>query len=228
MPCLLVPTIILTHRKFLAHPQLPLITPAITQSPRRKRLMSLPRHGAFMNLNPTKNFLLVIAILTGPFSTATLSGRHVPMAGELAKTTPLAHVATIASLLRNLFSPATHHRLKSTLLNPLPVLPVPTSAAIGLSCSAYAECVIPPIYLSALTRGWTPLLMVCLVPLPPREHQAHRRDDSLLDRFTRGGRGDTSPTSPVEPYVYVEDRTKELPPTPDDSAVYRYPDGPSS
>ena len=68
--------------------------------------------------------------------------------------------------------------------------------------------------------------MVCLVPLLPREHRAHRRDDSLLDRFTRGGRGDTSPTSP-EPYVYVEDRTKELPPTPD-SAVYRYPDGPSS
>jgi hypothetical protein len=54
-----------------------------------------------------------------------------------------------------------------------------------------------------------------------------RMDTPTYDRFNRGGRGDTSPTSPVEPYVYVEDRFKELPPTPD-SAVYRYPDGPSS
>ncbi|KAI0274714.1 hypothetical protein BC834DRAFT_849266 [Gloeopeniophorella convolvens] len=33
-------------------------------------------------------------------------------------------------------------------------------------------------------------------------------------RFTRNGRGDTSPTSPMEPYVYVDDRAKDLPTTP--------------
>ncbi|KAI0304818.1 hypothetical protein BC826DRAFT_1100598 [Russula brevipes] len=42
---------------------------------------------------------------------------------------------------------------------------------------------------------------------------AHRRANLLLGRFTRGGRGDTSPTAP-EPYVYVDDRAKELPPAP--------------
>jgi hypothetical protein len=56
--------------------------------------------------------------------------------------------------------------------------------------------------------------------------QAHPRGDSFLGRFTRG-RGDTSPASPVEPYIYVDDRTKELPPTPV-SSVNRYSDGPSS
>lgn len=43
------------------------------------------------------------------------------------------------------------------------------------------------------------------------QHPAHRHRDSFLGRFTRGGRGDTSP---VEPYIYVDDRAKELPPTP--------------
>lgn len=57
--------------------------------------------------------------------------------------------------------------------------------------------------------------------------QAHRRGESILGRFTRGGRGDTSPASPVEPYVYVDDRSKELPATPT-SPVDRYSDGPSS
>jgi hypothetical protein len=56
--------------------------------------------------------------------------------------------------------------------------------------------------------------------------QAHRRGDSFLGRFTRG-RGDALPASPVEPYVYVDDRTKELPPTPV-SPINRYSDGPSS
>ena len=40
---------------------------------------------------------------------------------------------------------------------------------------------------------------------------AHHYRDSLLGRFTRSGRGDTSP---VEPYIYIDDRAKELPPTP--------------
>ncbi|KAI9462492.1 hypothetical protein BJY52DRAFT_1257264 [Lactarius psammicola] len=40
---------------------------------------------------------------------------------------------------------------------------------------------------------------------------AHRYRDSLLGRFTRSGRGDTSP---VEPYIYIDDRAKELPATP--------------
>ncbi|KAH8977276.1 hypothetical protein EDB92DRAFT_2008462 [Lactarius akahatsu] len=53
-------------------------------------------------------------------------------------------------------------------------------------------------------------------------HPAHRHRDSLLGRFTRGGRGDTSP---VEPYVYIEDRAKELPPTPSSPGVGGYFDG---
>ena len=53
-------------------------------------------------------------------------------------------------------------------------------------------------------------------PSPTSSTESHRRPshrhrDSFLGRFTRSGRGDTSP---VEPYVYIEDRTKELPPTP--------------
>ncbi|KAF8269360.1 Pal1 cell morphology protein-domain-containing protein [Lactarius quietus] len=40
---------------------------------------------------------------------------------------------------------------------------------------------------------------------------AHRNRDSFLGRFTRGGRGSTSP---VEQYTYINDRAKELPPTP--------------
>jgi hypothetical protein len=59
-------------------------------------------------------------------------------------------------------------------------------------------------------------------------HQAHRRGDSLLGRFTRGGRGDTSPASPGEPYVYVENRSKELPPTPTSTAYRSYSEGPGS
>jgi hypothetical protein len=56
---------------------------------------------------------------------------------------------------------------------------------------------------------------------------AHRRGESILGRFTRGGRGDTSPASPVEPYAYVDNRTKDLP-DPPTSPVNRYSDGPSS
>ena len=56
---------------------------------------------------------------------------------------------------------------------------------------------------------------------------AHRRGESILGRFTRGGRGDTSPASPVEPYAYVENRTKDLP-EPPTSPANRYSDGPSS
>lgn len=59
-----------------------------------------------------------------------------------------------------------------------------------------------------------------------RERPAQRRGDSLLGRFTRGGRGNTSPPAPVEPYVY-DDRAKELPATPR-SPADPYSDGPSS
>lgn len=53
---------------------------------------------------------------------------------------------------------------------------------------------------------------------------AHRNRDSPSGRFTRSGRGDTSP---VEPYVYVDDRAKELPPTPG-SPVGGYFDSPTT
>jgi hypothetical protein len=47
-------------------------------------------------------------------------------------------------------------------------------------------------------------------------HSAYRPRDSLLGRFVRQGRGDSSPTTPVEPYVYVRggDVAKDLPATP--------------
>ncbi|KAH9004377.1 Pal1 cell morphology protein-domain-containing protein [Lactarius hatsudake] len=48
------------------------------------------------------------------------------------------------------------------------------------------------------------------------------RDAPTDGRFTRSGRGDTSP---VEPYVYIEDRAKELPPTPSSPGVGGYFDG---
>lgn len=50
------------------------------------------------------------------------------------------------------------------------------------------------------------------------------RDAPTDGRFTRGGRGDTSP---VEPYIYVDDRAKELPPTPG-SPIGGYFDGANS
>lgn len=62
LPLLLM--IHLTPRIFLAPPQQPLITPPITPSPRRKRWMSLPKHGVCMNLNPTRNFPPVAVTMT--------------------------------------------------------------------------------------------------------------------------------------------------------------------
>src|SRR5216684_9383304 len=64
---LLLPLLLMIHptpRRFLAPPQQPLITTPITRNPRRKRLMLLPKHGVSMNLNPTRNFLLVAVTLT--------------------------------------------------------------------------------------------------------------------------------------------------------------------
>src|SRR6266850_40683 len=161
---LLLPTTILTRRSFLAPPQPPLITALITPNLRKKRLTPLPRHGVFTSLNPMKNFLLVVATLTA-LPMVTQLKRHVPMAGELAKTSPLAHVAPIASLPHNPFSSATDQSL-STPPNPLLVLAGPIWAAIGLSYSAYVECVTHPMYLLALMRVWTPVQMVCLLPPP--------------------------------------------------------------
>jgi len=57
-----------------------------------------------------------------------------------------------------------------------------------------------------------------------QERPPHRRGQSILGRFPRGGRGDTSP---AERYVYVEARGKELPPTPTAPADGDF-DGPSS
>jgi hypothetical protein len=53
-------------------------------------------------------------------------------------------------------------------------------------------------------------------------------DETPADgRFARGGRGDTSPTAPVHPYGFADDRVKELPATPG-SPTDGYFDGPRS
>jgi Pal1 cell morphology protein len=53
---------------------------------------------------------------------------------------------------------------------------------------------------------------------------AYRPRDSLLGRFVRQGRGDGSPTTPVEPYVYVSDGAKDLPAIPTSPGVDGYYD----
>jgi hypothetical protein len=42
---------------------------------------------------------------------------------------------------------------------------------------------------------------------------------SFLGRFVRQGRGDSSPTNPVEPYIYVGDEAKDLPAIPTSPGV---------
>jgi hypothetical protein len=50
----------------------------------------------------------------------------------------------------------------------------------------------------------------------------------LLGRFARGGRRDMSPTVPVDPYAFADDRVKELPATPTSpmNDYYGAPTGP--
>ena len=68
-------------------------------------------------------------------------------------------------------------------------------------------------------------------PIPPQLRVAAMVSQltvvMILGRFARGGRGDTSPTAPVHPYGFADDRVKELPATPR-SPVDGYFDGPSS
>jgi hypothetical protein len=49
----------------------------------------------------------------------------------------------------------------------------------------------------------------------------------ILGRFARGGRRDASPSVPVDPYAFDDDRVKELPATPT-SPTNGYFDTPTS
>src|SRR5712671_449630 len=155
----------LTPRK-LAHPQSPLITPPTTMKLRRKRLMPLPKHGVFMNLNRTRNSLPV-AVTPRALLMVAPGERHAPMAGEPVTTPPLAHVVPIASLPHSQFSLATDQSLRPTLPRPPLTLPGPTLVATSPSCSAYAECVILLMCLSASMKRQPPPLTVRHPPSPP-------------------------------------------------------------
>lgn len=155
------------------------------------------------------------------------------MAGELAKTSPLAHVVPIVSLPHNRFSQAISSAmdksLRVTLPSLHPVLAGLTSAAISLSYSAFVKCAILPMYLLALMRRRMLLLMVGSHPTPlsVAAMVAQLMIIMILGRFARGGRRDMSPAVPVQPYGFADDRAKELPATPT-SPMGGYFDAPTS